>query len=202
MHSSCAIHLPWFAMGRPFGPRGFGPFGHHGPPPWVHEMFGGPAGRAERGEVRYLVLDSLKEGPKHGYEIIQSLEKRTNGQYRPSPGTIYPTLQLLEELGHVRCDPAENNRKIFTITDEGLAELAQHQQEVDEAFERWSGAGVDWPEDKEFFSEVARRVRRMVHAVMGGLRRGRLNMADIKELNRQVLEALDRIEVEIQVRMK
>lgn len=63
-------------------------------------MLGDPPPRAERGEIRYLVLDAIKERPRHGYEIIQHIEERAGGTYRPSPGVIYPTLQMLEELGH------------------------------------------------------------------------------------------------------
>src|SRR5262245_37807364 len=51
----------------------------------------------ERGVLRYLILDALVDGPKHGYEVIKRLEERTEGEYAPSPGTVYPTLQLLED---------------------------------------------------------------------------------------------------------
>jgi Transcriptional regulator PadR-like family len=99
----------WFhVQGRrgPFGPPGRSPFGGHGAhgpkhPSWG-DWFGSPPPRAERGGVRYLVLDALAERPRHGYEVIQVIEERSGGSYRPSPGVIYPTLQMLEELGHAR----------------------------------------------------------------------------------------------------
>src|SRR4051794_20934907 len=78
--------------------------GGHFPPHFARwaEFFNEPTPRAERGEVRYLVLDALAAAPRHGYEIMQFIEQRSGGSYRPSPGVVYPTLQLLEELEHAR----------------------------------------------------------------------------------------------------
>ena len=98
----------------PFGP----PAGGRGPS-WG-DWFGSPPPRAERGGVRYLVLDALSERPRHGYEVIQVIEERSGGSYRPSPGVIYPTLQMLEELGHARV-VEQDNRKVYEITDAGRA---------------------------------------------------------------------------------
>src|SRR5688572_13142118 len=86
----------WFWM------SGFGKGRWRGTRPWWARVMGDPPPRAERGEIRYLVLDAIKERPRHGYEVIQHIEQRTGGSYRPSPGVIYPTLQMLEELGHAR----------------------------------------------------------------------------------------------------
>ena len=84
--------------GGPFGGRG-GPFGGAGE--W-QEMFGERPPRAARGGVRYLVLDALGDQPRHGYEIMAAIAQRAKERYKPSPGVVYPTLQLLEELGHVK----------------------------------------------------------------------------------------------------
>jgi hypothetical protein len=91
-HEACMHFGPWFSMGhrRHRGRHGRGrhhPHPPHGPPPWLFELFGGRKRRAERGEVRYLILDALREQPRHGYEIIQTIADKTSGTYKPSPGT-------------------------------------------------------------------------------------------------------------------
>ena len=92
-----------------FGPHGFGPHGF------------GPHGRARRGNVKAAVLALLDERPMHGYEIMQELETRSSGFWRPSPGSVYPTLQLLEDQGLVKGEDVEGKR-VFSLTDEGKAE--------------------------------------------------------------------------------
>src|SRR5215472_8942099 len=92
-------------------------------------FFGGPPPRAERGNVRYLVLDAIAAQPRHGYEIIQHIEERSGGAYRPSPGVVYPTLQMLEELEHARVDDREG-KKVYAITAAGKKDLADHQEDV------------------------------------------------------------------------
>src|SRR5271170_842301 len=66
------------------------------------EWWRGPAPRCERGFVRWLVLDAIAAQPRHGYEIIQAIAEKSRGSYRPSPGVVYPTLQMLEDVGHAR----------------------------------------------------------------------------------------------------
>jgi DNA-binding PadR family transcriptional regulator len=97
-------------LGRHFG---FGP-GFGGP------MFGrGP--RAGRGDVRAAIIALLAEEPMHGYQIITELTERSGGVWRPSPGSVYPTLQALEDQGLVTADKSEG-RRVFSLTDEGRAE--------------------------------------------------------------------------------
>lgn len=87
------------------------------------------AGRARRGGIKYLILAVLADGPRHGYDIITALEEKSNGRYRPSPGSVYPTLTLLEEGGFITGDTAEGKR-VFTITDAGRELLAKHPAEA------------------------------------------------------------------------
>jgi DNA-binding PadR family transcriptional regulator len=94
--------------GRRMRGRGYGPRGH----------------RARRGDVRSAILTLLGEKPMHGYEMIQELEERTGGRWRPSAGSIYPTLQLLEDEGLVRAEEVEGKR-VFDLTDEGRELLAE-----------------------------------------------------------------------------
>jgi DNA-binding PadR family transcriptional regulator len=79
---------------------------------------GGPRGRMGRGDVRNLLLAALLSGPGHGYELMRRLEERSDGRWRPSPGSVYPSLQLLEEQGLVRSSEVEG-RNVFDLTAEG-----------------------------------------------------------------------------------
>ena len=88
------------------------------------EMWGNWSGRARRGDIKYLILEVLAAGPRHGYDIITALEEKSNGRYRPSPGSVYPTLTLLEEGGFITGETAAGKR-VFTITAAGRELLAQ-----------------------------------------------------------------------------
>jgi DNA-binding PadR family transcriptional regulator len=83
-----------------------------------------------------VILRLLEEKPRHGYEIIKELEGRFGGSYVPSPGTVYPTLTMLEDLGYARAVPEEGGKKVYEITDEGRKYLAEHSTTVDDIFER------------------------------------------------------------------
>src|SRR3954451_3271675 len=85
---------------------------------------GGPGRRAKRGDVRAAALTLLGERPMHGYEMIQELEERTGGVWGPSPGAVYPALQLLEDQGLVTAD-AEAGKRLFSLTDTGREEAAK-----------------------------------------------------------------------------
>jgi DNA-binding PadR family transcriptional regulator len=97
----------------------------------------GRAGRLfEQGDLKYVILRLLEEKPRHGYDIIKELESRFGGTYSPSPGTVYPTLTMLEDLGYARSVPEEGGKKIYEITDEGKKHLAEHSGTVNDIFER------------------------------------------------------------------
>ncbi len=124
--------------------------------------FGGPKGRHrgrgrrqmfEAGEMKYVILRLLKEKPRHGYEIIKALEEKTAGCYTPSAGSVYPTLQLLEDQGLVRIVETEG-RKVYHVTAEGEAFLAEHKDRVE---------------------DIGERIRDAVHNVAGGA------MADVNQ---------------------
>jgi DNA-binding PadR family transcriptional regulator len=102
---------------------------------------GGRIGRfLEHGDLRFVLLALIDEQPRHGYELIKELEERTGGAYRPSPGVVYPTLSLLEDEGFVRPAAGETARKLYEITDEGRAALAENRDAVDAIFARMSEA--------------------------------------------------------------
>lgn len=95
----------------------------------------------EQGDLKLVILRLLEEKPRHGYEIIKELEERSGGRYAPSPGTIYPTLTMLEEMGYA-APSEEGGRKVYTITDEGRKYLGANQTTVDDVFERLSELGA------------------------------------------------------------
>jgi len=111
--------------GPPFGPPFAPPFGR-GAPMRRMWMRGGPGmgppmhRRMRRGDVRFAVLDVLAEAPMHGYEIIRTLEERSGGRWRPSPGSVYPTLQLLADEGLVTAADVDG-RRVYSLTDTGRA---------------------------------------------------------------------------------
>lgn len=89
----------------------------------------------ESGEVKFVILRLLKEKPSHGYELIKALEEKLAGCYSPSPGTVYPTLQMLEDQGYVRA-VEENGKRVYHITPEGEAFLATNRSTVEDIFDR------------------------------------------------------------------
>jgi DNA-binding PadR family transcriptional regulator len=104
--------------------------------------FGGPRGSRRRrsqmfesGEIKFVILRLLKEKPRHGYEVIKALEERMGGHYTPSAGTVYPTLQLLEDQGYVRGVDTEG-RKVYHITPEGERFLDENRDVLDEILDR------------------------------------------------------------------
>ncbi|GHA84291.1 hypothetical protein GCM10010305_30010 [Streptomyces termitum] len=113
----------------PFGP-GFGPF---------ERGRGGGRGRARRGDVRASILALLKDRPMHGYEMIQEIGERSGGAWKPSPGSVYPTLQMLEDEGLI-VSASEGGKKLFSLTDTGREEAAAAP---DAPWEE-AGRGVDW----------------------------------------------------------
>ena len=83
----------------------------------------------EAGEIKFVILRLLKEKPRHGYEVIKALEEKLGGYYTPSPGTVYPTLQLLEDQGYVRAVEAEG-KKVYEVTPEGIKYLEAFDQKL------------------------------------------------------------------------
>ncbi|WP_305782843.1 PadR family transcriptional regulator [Symbioplanes lichenis] len=110
-----------FPFGGPGGFGGFGGFGGHQGPANPGHRHGRRGGRGSRPNVRPAVLALLLERPMHGYEMIQELESRTGGIWRPSPGSVYPTLQLLEDEGMIVAEPT-GGRKRFSLTEDGRPE--------------------------------------------------------------------------------
>ncbi len=182
--------------------RGHGPGGRHGPFDWWADFggafgewpgrggpfrgpggpFRGPGPRVDRGDVKYLILSVLEDGPKHGYEIIREVERRAQGAYAPSPGTVYPTLQMLEDMGLVR-SLAREERRVYELTDEGRKYLPEHRGEAQEAWARFEHqpwamfAGLTSEEGRQVQAELAELARSLFV-------QGRLFRADAARLGK------------------
>jgi len=95
----------------------------------------------QKGDLKYVILDLIKDKPRHGYEIIRELEEMSHGLYTPSPGAVYPTLQMLEEMGYATA-VERDGRKVYTITEAGLDFLTERKDSADEVRSqmksRWS----------------------------------------------------------------
>ena len=114
---------------------------HHGPPPFrPWDVAFGRRRRMRRGDVRAALLVLLAEEPRNGYGLMQEIEQRSEGEWRPSPGSVYPALALLEDEGLVRADPEGNGRR-FTLTDEGRAHVDEHREELGEPWANLGGEG-------------------------------------------------------------
>jgi len=98
---------------------------------------GGGGGRVfGPGDLRLVMLALIAEKARHGYELIKELESKFGGGYAPSPGSVYPTLTLLEELGHLRSTLSAGNKKLFEITAAGRAHLSENQAALNSAMSR------------------------------------------------------------------
>ncbi len=120
-----------------FGRRGFGRPGHG----WHGDSGEGRGGRGRRrvfdsGELRLVLLKLIADQPRHGYELIRAIEELTGGSYVPSPGMVYPTLTMLDEMGHVAEVKSDGARKAFTVTPDGTIHLLERKAEVDALFAR------------------------------------------------------------------
>jgi DNA-binding PadR family transcriptional regulator len=142
-------HRGWGGPGRRGGPPFGPPFG----PPWGGRGRGrGP--RARRGDVRAALLALLAEEPRNGYQLMQEIERRSDGLWRPSPGSVYPALQQLEDEGLVVAEAIDGGRR-FTLTDAGRGYVEEHAEQI----------GRPWDAVKEDQGEGAAEMRTLVWQV-------------------------------------
>ncbi len=131
-------HHHWRHAGRghPFGDRMGGEFCAE----WAGLRGGGRRGGGGRmfghGDLKLLLLALIEQQPRHGYELIRTIEDMFHGHYTPSPGAIYPTLTMLEELGHAQVENEQGGRKLYAITDAGRAFLDENRAAVDAVMSR------------------------------------------------------------------
>ncbi len=142
--------------------------------PRHHHMHGrghmrGPGARYfERGGIKFAILEMLKNKPRHGYDIIREMEEQSGGFYSPSPGAVYPTLQALEDQDLVTSAAAEG-KKVYTITEAGVAYLEEHKERAKGHRDHWEAQcgtgpqGEGWgivSDIRDTLGELTRAVRR------------------------------------------
>ena len=161
---------------REFGGRHFG----------GREWGGRFRGRVfDTGDLRFVILRLIAEKPSYGYEIIKEIEERLGGSYAPSPGVVYPTLTLLEELGYVTVTVGDGTKKLHTITPEGIAALEANKPAVDALFERIKQAGAAFGKGRA--PQIMRAVENFRMALRLKTSQGSLN----EEQVRKIVEAID-----------
>jgi len=176
---------------RGCGPRGMhggmhAMWGRHGRHAWAEAMgeMGAGGGRRRRmfdgGELRLVLLKLIEEQERHGYDLIRALEERTGGAYAPSPGVVYPTLTLLDDMGLIEAKQAEGAKKLFGITEAGIAHLAERAEEVEAIFARLDAIGA----------ERTRGDARPVRRAMGNLRQVLQDRIMGRELTPEQLHAI------------
>ncbi len=145
---------PWSSADRPAGGSGHRRGGWSStPPPWVQGLislthgggqgpFTGRGPRVRRGDVRAAILDVLAVEPKNGYQVIQDIAERSGGAWKPSPGSVYPTIQQLEDEGLVE-GVESDRRRLLTLTEEGRAYVAEHPEELAATWSAFEGGDPD-----------------------------------------------------------
>jgi DNA-binding PadR family transcriptional regulator len=174
-----------FGFGRHFGDGHPGGHGHHGRHRHGGRFF-------DRGDLRFVLLQLIGEKPSHGYELITAIEEKLGGMYSPSPGVIYPTLTLLEELGYVRSQTGDGTKKLYTITPEGQAFMQANRAQVDAILARMEEHGRTYGGGPA--PEILRAMQNLKLALSIRLGRGPLNADQV----RTITTALDRVVGEIE----
>ena len=146
----------------------------------------------EQGDLRLVVLDLLQARPRHGYEIIKAIEELAGGDYSPSPGVIYPTLTLLEEIGHAAVTQESGGKKQYGITPDGAAYLAGQHAALQRIQTRVKSAEA--LADARRAPQLQRAMQNFRTALHFRLSRGPLGADDLRKL----AEAIDRAAIEIE----
>ena len=145
----------------------------------------------DQGDLRFVILKLISEAPRHGYEIIKAIEDKVGGAYSPSPGVIYPTLTLLEELGYVTVESAEGGKRLYRITDAGAAALEDKKAVVDGIFRRMSDIHdrFDGPSPR-----ISRAMQNLGSAIALRMRAGPVSAAQLDTLIAAIDEAAGKVE--------
>lgn len=178
------------AMREGFGPgRGFGGVGRGG-----GEGRGAPRGRRmfDGGELRLVLLKLIADAPRHGYDLIRRIEELTGGAYAPSPGVVYPTLTLLDEMELIEARQAEGAKKLFAVTGAGTAHLAEQAERVDALFARLAEVGADRARTDS--ASVSRAMGNLAQVLMHKLRADELDKDALHQLVALIDEAAQKIE--------
>ena len=158
---------------------------------------GGRRGRRARrmfegGELRLVLLKLIADEPRHGYDLIRAIEELTGGEYAPSPGVVYPTLTLLQDMGLIEEAPGKAARKPFQITGEGRAHLEERAEEVEALFERLNDLKPH--ESSMHGSPVWRAMRNLGVALRSRMTQGDVTEDTMHELAALIDEFAQRVE--------
>ncbi len=146
----------------------------------------------DSGELRLVLLRLIADEPRHGYELIRRIEELTGGAYAPSPGVVYPTLTLLDEMGQIAAQESDGSRKRFAITPEGQAELDANRDAADELIARLAGVGAE--RQRTDSSSVRRAMGNLRAVLVNRLGRRDLDEAVLHEAVALIDEAAQKIE--------
>ena len=179
--------------------RGRGWSGSWGPFQWDigDEGWGGRRGRRARrmfesGELRLVLLKLIADEPRHGYDLIRAIEELTGGEYAPSPGVVYPTLTLLQDMGLIEEAEGKGPRKPFQATDEGRAHLEERSEEIEALFERLNDLK---PRHSDMAGPaIGRAVRNLMTALSHRIGRDGLDEELLHEIAAILDEAAQRVE--------
>ena len=169
----------------------FGPSGIHfdfgeGPGGW-----GGGHRRRDRkrmfegGELRLVLLKLIADEPRHGYELIKAIEELTEGDYGPSPGVVYPTLSMLEDIGFITERKSKDSKKVYEATDAGRTHLDENAEEVDDLIERLEGHGQTRRHGQR--PEIGRAIGNLMTALRNRVAHDGWN----EQLHEEVVDILD-----------
>jgi len=134
----------------------------------------------DSGELRLVLLKLIADEPRHGYDLIRQIEELTGGAYAPSPGVIYPTLTLLDDMGQIAAQQSEGAKKLFAITPEGEAELDANQDLIAGLIARLRAVG----------EERQRTDAASIRRAMGNLRQVLVNRLGDREADTETLHAI------------
>ena len=182
-----------FATG--FGPRGGWGRGWGG---WDSDWGGsgwGKRGRRrvfEPGELRLVLLKLIADQPRHGYDLIRAIEEMTHGTYAPSPGVVYPTLTMLEDMGLIEEQQAEGSRKVYGATAEGRAHLDEKSDEVEALLARLEELGSD--QRKAGGAPIKRAVGNLLSALWHRVTRDEVDEQTLHDIAAILDEAAQKIE--------
>lgn len=154
---------------------------------------GGGRGRRmfESGELRLVLLKLIADEPRHGYDLIRAIEQLTDGEYAPSPGVVYPTLTLLQDMGLIEEAPGEGSRKPFQATAEGKAHLEEKSDEIEALFERLNGLK---PRESHGGATIGRATQNLMAAIRNRVSRHGWDEELTHEVTAILDEAAQRIE--------
>ncbi len=154
-----------------------------------HFHFERPSRIFEKGDLKYVILNLLKEKPSHGYEIIRAMEEYFHGFYTPSAGSVYPTLQMLDDMGYVSSSERDG-KKVYTVTEEGKKFLKEQQEVIDKIkcqMKDWWG-----PRDTNEFFETIHELKKL--GGMVGQKACRLKTENWKEIKDIIARARKDVE--------